>query len=239
AGLDRNVRDAHGVLGGLDQITLALRAAQGRVPARRRQNTLHHPPTEMVPQRVHRLRVRHGIRAEDALAVVVAGAVHHRAWRGLVEAAAAAAVRGAGDVVAADVVRQRDVVLRIGADPLGPELQRPDLGGAEVLDDLRARAGLVATIEDAARRQTARVVGERVPPLRPFAARLVELEHAVRLRPAEVQRDAPAGDDRPRAVVQLPPGLVLVEAEVQEAAQEVARLGRPAADAPPDRPGRG
>jgi hypothetical protein len=41
----------------------------------------------------------------------------------------------------------------------------------------------------------------RQPPLRPFAAGLVQLEHAVRLRPAEVERDAPPRDDRPEAVV--------------------------------------
>ena len=57
-------------------------------------------------------------------------------------------------------------------------------------------------------RPAAHRVGMRQPPLRPFAAGLVQLEHAVGLRPAEVQRDATAGDDRPHAVVHLRAALV-------------------------------
>ena len=100
-----------------------------------------------------------------------------------------------------------------------------------MLDHLRAGARRFAAVEDAGRRQAAHRVRVLVPPLRPFAAGLVQLEHAVRLGPAEVQRDAPAGDDRPHAVVHLALVFGLVEAEVQPAAQEVARLRDAARDA--------
>src|SRR5215813_1004759 len=82
-------------------------------------------------------------------------------------------------------------------------------------------------------------VGIVTPPLRPFAARLVELEHAVRLRPAEIERDAPARDDRPHSVVHLAARLVLVEAEVEPAPQEVTRLRHTAPNAPGDAAGHG
>ena len=128
------------------------------------------------------------------------------------------------DVVAAHVVGQRDVFLRARAHPFRAELQPPDFRGAEMLDDFRAGLGGVAAVEDAARRQAARLVGIRHPPLRSFAAGLVELQHAVGLRPAEIERDAAARDDRPHAVVHLAFRFVLVEAEMQPAPQVVAGL---------------
>src|SRR6266404_74843 len=96
----------------------------------------------------------------------------------------AAAVRRAGQVVSADVLRHRNVVLRRGADPGGRHLQRKHLGAAERLDDLRARLARFTAVEDARRMQTADRVGELVPPLGTFAAHLIELEHAVWLSPA-------------------------------------------------------
>src|SRR5882762_11191692 len=106
-----------------------------------------------------------------------------------------------------------------------------------MLDDLRAGVGLPAAVEDAARGQMTHAVGPLGPPLRALAAGLIELEHAVGLRPAEVERDAPAGDDGPRAVVRLAPGFVLVEAEVEELPQVVARLRNAASDDPFDAAG--
>ncbi len=100
---------------------------------------------------------------------------------------------------------------------------------AERLDDLRAGVGPLAAIQDPARMQVAHLVGERVPPLRAFAAHLIQLEHAVGLSPARVVRHAPAGDQRPGAVVNDAAGLVLVHAEEDVVAREVARL-RDAAD---------
>src|SRR5207302_3104329 len=148
-----------------------------------------------------------------------------------VEAAAAAAVRGARYIVSAHVLRQRDVFLRVRAHPFWRELELPDFGRAEVLDHLRAGTRFLAAVQDAALRPPAHLVLVLHPPLRAFAARLVELQHAVGLSPAEIERDAPAGDDRPHAVVHLAPRLVLIESEVQPASQEVARLRNTACDA--------
>src|SRR5215471_13552248 len=103
-----------------------------------------------------------------------------------------------------------------------------------MLDDLRTGATRSAAIEDASPGQIANVILVADPPLWAFAARLVELEHAVRLRPAEVERDPPPRDDRPRAVVQLQPSLVLVETKVQEGAGKVARLRYATDDTPLD-----
>ena len=77
-------------------------------------------------------------------------------------------------------------------------------------------------------------IGPVGPPLRTFAPGLVEFEHAVGLRPAEVERDSSSRDDGPHPVVHLASRLVLVEAEVQPASQEVARLRHAARDAPGD-----
>src|SRR5262249_24101528 len=60
---------------------------------------------------------------------------------------------------------------------------------------------LLAAIEDAPGRQIAHPIRESMPPLWSFAPHLVELEHAVRLGPARIQRHASPGDDRPGAVV--------------------------------------
>src|SRR5262249_59579008 len=91
-------------------------------------------------------------------------------------------------------------------------------------------------VEDAAGRELPDVVLVVRPPLRTFAAGLVQLEHAVGLCPAEVQRDAAAGDDRPRPVVNLPPLLILVESQVEEAAGEVPGLRDATDDRPLDLP---
>src|SRR5256884_3885293 len=77
-------------------------------------------------------------------------------------------------------------------------------------------------------------IGPVGPPLRTLAPGLVEFEHAVGLRPAEVERDSSSRDDGPHPVVHLASRLVLVEAEVQPASQEVARLRHAARDAPGD-----
>src|SRR5258708_8465263 len=121
-----------------------------------------------------------------------------------------AAVRGARDVISADIARQRDVVLGVGADPFRRQLQRPHFRRAEMFDDLGAGVGFPAPIENAARRQMADVVGPVGPPLRAFAAGLIELQHAVLLRPAEIQGYASALDDGPCALIHLATVLLLV-----------------------------
>src|SRR5262249_57678446 len=106
------------------------------------------------------------------------------------EAAAAAAVRAAREVIPADVVRQRDVGLRVGAHPARGQLLSPGLGGAEVLDDLRAGVALPAAIQDAPGGESADVIGPPLPPHPALTAGLVELHHQDGLGEAEVQGDA-------------------------------------------------
>ena len=84
------------------------------------------------------------------------------------------------------------------------------------LDDLRAGVGRACSGRGCRPAAGRAPVREAEPPLRPFAAHLVELEHAVGLAPAGVVRDAPAGDERPGAVVHDAARLVLVHAEVDE-----------------------
>ncbi|HWF96441.1 MAG TPA: hypothetical protein VG291_15905 [Xanthobacteraceae bacterium] len=150
------------------------------------------------------------------------------------KAALAAAVLGARDIIAPHIVGQRDIGIAGGADPFGRELEAPDFRGAEMLDDLRTGMGRAAAIENAGGRQAADGVGPGRPRLRAFTARLVQLEHAVRHGKAEIQGDPPARDDRPGPVIDLSSGFVLVEAEMDEAAQEISRLGNPAGDRPAD-----
>ena len=82
------------------------------------------------------------------------------------EAAAAAAVRDAGEKVAAHRVRQRNVGLRVGADEHERRAQVPDLGAAERLHDLRARVRRAAAIEEA-RMSRARAARRSSLPTRP------------------------------------------------------------------------
>src|SRR5205807_2073696 len=161
---------------------------------------------------------------------VVAGTARASRRRSLRHDAGAAAVRRTWQVIAADVVGQGNVGLRIGADPRHRHFQREDFRAAERLDDFRARVRpSAATVENAAGMEVSHLVGERMPPLRSFAAELIQLEHAVRLSPARIVGDAPAGDQRPCAVVNDPSLLVLVHAKEDEMPREISRL-RNAAD---------
>ena len=187
-------------------------------------------------QRIDRLGVRHRIGGQRADAGVVAFAFdglrrERDGGQAGVEPAHAATVHGAADVIAAHVVGQRYVFLRIRAHPFGAELQAPDFCSAEMLDNFRAGLRRVAAVKDAARRQAARLVGVGHPPLRPFAAGLIERERAIRLRPAEVERDPAARDDGPHAVVHLALRFVLIETEMQPAPQVIAGLRAAARDA--------
>src|SRR5262249_60120369 len=106
----------------------------------------------------------------------------------------------------------------------GAELQAPDFCRAEMLDYFRASLRHVAAVKDAARRQAARLVGVGHPPLRPFAAGLIERERAIRLRPADVERDPAARDDGPHAVVHTALRFVLIKTEMQPAPEVIAGL---------------
>src|SRR5207248_371714 len=149
-----------------------------------------------------------------------------------VEAASAAAVRRARNIVAAHDVWHRDVFIGRCADEARTQIEIPDLGRAEVLHDLRAGLAGGAAIQNPAGRQTTDRVGPRCPPQRAFTARFIHLQRAVRQSKASVQRDAAAGDDRPGAVVDLPAVLVFGEAELNERAQKVARLRNTSGDRP-------
>src|SRR5229473_3290338 len=208
-----------------------LRRLQSRPAAGRRERAAHDPVAEVETNRVHRFRVRHRIGGERSLAVTGARATR-RSGRGDAKAAVAAAVLGAGDVIPPHVPGQRNVLLRIRADPFGTELESPDFGGTEMLDDLRAGVRLAAAIENAARWQPAHMVGISGPPLRALAARFVEFQHTVWHGEAEVERYAATGNDRPGAVLHLASGLVFVEAEMEEGPEVIARLR----DAAPDQP---
>ena len=119
---------------------------QRRIAARRRRRALHHPVAEVHAQRVDGLRVRHRIGRQHAGAEVVARAGRRRSSAGRRPAGwcrsrrrrrrgwcwrCSSGARSSGSGRSA---------LRVRADPLGRELQRPHLGRAEVLDDLRAGA---------------------------------------------------------------------------------------------------
>src|SRR5437667_6839215 len=148
----------------------------------------------MESYRIDGLRLRHRVGRERTRAVVVTGASGYGA-RIDIEATTAAAVRAAREIVPADVLRQRDVVIRGRADPSRCQLLPPRLGSTKVFDDLRAAVAGFAAIEDTLRRQTAGVIGELVPPQGTFTARFVKLHHEVRLREAEVQADSARRND--------------------------------------------
>ncbi len=196
----------------------------------------HDPVAKVHAQRVDGLRVRHGVGGQHAHAKVVAragraGFGQGHAGQAGVKTARATAVVAASQVVALDVGGQWQVLLGVGAHPLGRELERPDFGRAKVFHHLGASLRGRAPVQNASRRQAAHRVGMRQPPLWTFAAGLVELEHAVGLGPAEVQRNAAPSNDGPQAVVHAGARFVPVKAQVQPAAQIVARLRHAPANA--------
>src|SRR5690242_20040625 len=174
----------------------------------------------MHAQRIDGLRLRNGILGESPDAIVRAW-TSGRAERLGVEAAAASAVRGTGDVVATDVLGQRNVFVGGSADPFRRQLEAPHLRRAEMLEDARACTRRGAPIENAGGWQSARRVGPRTPPLRALAPRLIEHEDAVGHRETRVERDAPAGDDRPYAIVDAASVESFVESELEKRAQEI------------------
>jgi hypothetical protein len=109
-----------------------------------------------------------------------------------------------------------------GADHALVHAQIPELGRAEGLDDLRTRGRGGAAIEDPLRRQVADRIGPMRPPRRAVACGVVEPRGVVGKAETHVQGEPAARDRRPRRVVDLAPGFVLVEAEVEIRTQEVA-----------------
>ena len=127
-------------------------------------------------------------------------------------------------VVASDVLRQRNVARGIGADEPRRHPQPPELGGPEHFHHLRTRTGRRAAIEQAGRAPAATRVLVAAPPQHRFAARFVERRRAARSGKPEVERRLPRRDVREDAVPHDPAGQVLVEAEMDEGLEKVARL---------------
>ena len=135
---------------------------------------------------------------------------------------------GAGEVVDAHVVGQRDVFLahRVGGVERVPAL--PVFGGGDGLHDLRASAGRKTALEQAVLAAADRIlqpgVGEgesRVRIAEEAKGRAVE---AVRLREALVEEDARRSDVRVDALEDDAQVLGFVEAVVEHVAQEAAAL---------------
>ena len=141
-------------------------------------------------------------------------------------------MRGAGEEVAAHVGGQRDIGLGVRAHQVGRFAQKPELQRAEGLEDFGAGLGGGAAIQHAGRGPVARGVGIVAPPEHGFAARLITGRGAAAHGETEVERKLPRGDMRIRAVPDDAPGFVLVEAQVNIAADEVAGLRIAAADRP-------
>ena len=120
------------------------------IPALRHRRVRRHPRDEPRDQRRAHRSGRRRVRRQRARR----GGLHGIRRRG--ESSGSAAVRDAREVVAAHVVRQRDVRLRGRPDERERLTQSPDFGRAERLHDLRARVGRAAAIEQARRWALAR-----------------------------------------------------------------------------------
>ena len=84
-----------------------------------------------------------------------------------------------------------------------------------MLNNFWAGFGGAAPIQNACGGSAANRIRIGQPPLRSFAPRLVEFEHAIGLCPAKIQGDPTAGNNRPHAIVHLRTGFALIEPEVQ------------------------
>ena len=190
---------------------------QRRVAAQRRRCSLRHPFDERARQRAGLLGFRVRIGRQRALAVRGRRAVDR-------ETAAPAAMRGARVVVAPDVRGQRQVSLRVGADQIRRHAQSPEFRRSERFDDLRAGPRRGAPIEEARRLQSTRLVRVTRPPDDAIAAGLVHAGGAARQAEAQVDRRLTRRDPWKRAVPDDAVLRVLVEAEMDEGADEIARL---------------
>ena len=131
---------------------------------------------------------------------------------------------GGGEVVAAHVGRERDIGFRVGADQIGGHAEIPEFEAAEGFDDLRAGAGGVAAIEQTGRGAMAGFIGIIAPPDDAVAAGLVENGGAAGNGETEVHGELAGRDVGIRAVPDDSARFILIEAEMDIAAQEVAGL---------------
>ena len=141
------------------------------------------------------------------------------------EPALTTAVTGARGVIAPDVGRQRNVAIGARAHQVGRGPQRVELGRAEGLDNAGARLSSLAPREQSAGLATARLIGVVAPPQQALAAGLEHLGGTARCAEADVHRQLARRDVRVHAVKHAAAGFVLIEAEVQQTPQIVARLG--------------
>jgi hypothetical protein len=108
-----------------------------------------------------------------------------------------------------------------------------------VFDDFGASVGVLATIQYAGSRSSSKSVCGGQPPLWTLAAGLVEFEHAIGLRPSEIQGHTPASDDGPQTIMHSGVVLASVEAQVQPSAHKVSRLRHTTTDAVGDQASHG
>ena len=113
---------------------------------------------------------------------------------------------------------------RIGADQAGRHSKAPELRRPERLDDLRAGVRHRAPIEQAARRAAARPIVVAAPPEHRLAAWLVQRRRAAWQGESKIHRCLPRRNPRERAFPHHAARQILVESQVDERLDEVARL---------------
>ena len=115
----------------------------------------------------------------------------------------------------------------VRANQSGRHSETPELRRSECLDDLRAGVAGRAPIEKACGVSPADLVLIRTPPDDRLAARLVQRAGAARQRESKVDGRLPRGNARKHAVPYDVPREVLIETEVNERLDEIARLRVP------------
>ena len=146
------------------------------------------------------------------------------AGRRRIEAARAASVRRAREIISADIFGQRNVFRGGRAHQIGRHAQIPEFRRTESLENLRASVRGAAAIEQTRALAPANRILPIAPPEDRVAAGLVGIGRAIGQREAQIERQLPAGDMRHRAVPHDFSGFILVETEIDERPNVISRL---------------
>ena len=192
----------------------------GRIPAFGRGGIVDHPVRERPAQGPHRFGGGIGIVRQGT------GATGGSRLDGL-EPTPATPMRHTGKIISANVRRQGNVRLSVGADDTGRHPQPPEFGRPKRFHDFGAGSSRAATVQQTRSGAAADVVPIGAPPQYALAPGLEQTCRAAGNRKPEVQRILPCRDIGVRAVPDDALRLVLIETQVDESLDEIARLRRP------------
>src|SRR6185437_8161043 len=141
-------------------------------------------------------------------------------WSAQRETAASSAMRSAGMVVAAHVVRKREIFFTRGPRDADCAAAIPEFGATVRLGNFRARVRNAAAMQQTPRRTVANLIGVIVPPKWTVRARIVHLRHVAGLRETNVEATKHSGDASIQPVPDDLAVFIFIEAQIEESFRE-------------------